>query len=87
MVTSPGITEFYSIKLKYPMTDDDQRVVMHISPQQDLESENQTTKSAESQEGAVWQIPGNQAPQKPNLYVYPERVVFSKKCQAAHVSV
>ena len=34
VVPSPGVTEFYTIKLKYPITDENQQVIMYISPVQ-----------------------------------------------------
>ena len=32
VVPSPGVTEFYTIKLKYPITEDNQTVTMTIYP-------------------------------------------------------
>ena len=34
VVPSAGVTEFYTIKTKYPITDENHQVAMYISPEQ-----------------------------------------------------
>jgi len=51
VVPSPGVTEFYTIKLKYPITEDNQTVTMYISPQQDLNEEKPNLQTQSQGEG------------------------------------
>ena len=51
VVPSAGVSEFYTIKLKYPITEDNQTVTMYISPQQDSNDENPNAQAQSQGEG------------------------------------
>lgn len=59
IIPQSGITEFYSIKLKFPITDETTLISMVISP-----TENEA-----------------------NVFVFPQKFVFSRKNQVANISV
>lgn len=104
IMPSAGITEFYSIKLRYPIVDDNVSVTMmiHARGTDDIKPPATASVASNDEHGSqtILGSVGTVEPPSPNLtaqhddtpaqqnvYIYPQRVTFSRRRTEAHISI
>ena len=86
-----GLTEFYTIRPRAPITDDQLQITMMIEPDTDAPQgkEDVTSRPASMVSSVASPVDrmsmASEAVQ--HVFIYPQKLVFSKRRQEAHVSI